>query len=261
MACQSRFSTRDLGATQLPPTQTVFESARYAGALTAPIPPVGQKVTCGKGPPIDCNAGTPPEASAGKNFCIRYPRSIRRITSEAVAAPGNKGMSLSSQACKRLSVAPGDTPNAAPASLAARTSCPLSRVPAPTVAPIAAPTAAPRPAQRTSRGLPMQKPVSDIKRVRPSGRTVELGHAGRVRRVPRVEAVEHHAAVVVPAPRQRAVDAAAQQLPQPAQGWEARCRTLPGFAEEAALDSPPAPQSAPGSAPAPADAALLMPRR
>ena len=82
----------------------------------------------------------------------------------------------------------------------------------------------------------MHKPISDIKRLllqlRLSGRTVELGNAGRVRRVPRVEAVEHHAAVVVPAPRQRAVDAAAQQPPQPAQGWGARCRTLPGFAED-----------------------------
>ena len=57
------------------------------------------------------------------------------MISEAVAAPGNKGRPSSSQAAMMRSVAPGETPNIAPAALAALTSAGVSSVPAPTTPP------------------------------------------------------------------------------------------------------------------------------
>ncbi len=45
IAAQSRASIRFWGATQLPPTHSVFERARYVGADAGVMPPVGQNLT------------------------------------------------------------------------------------------------------------------------------------------------------------------------------------------------------------------------
>jgi hypothetical protein len=45
IAAQSRASIRFWGATQLPPTHSVFERPRYVGADAGVMPPVGQNLT------------------------------------------------------------------------------------------------------------------------------------------------------------------------------------------------------------------------
>ena len=95
-------------------------------------PPVGQNATCGIGAPMALSAAAPPEGSAGKNLSTSRPRSRSRMASVAVAAPGSIGSPASSAASRSRSVAPGETPKVAPASIAARTSCGVSSVPAPT---------------------------------------------------------------------------------------------------------------------------------
>src|SRR3989338_2204065 len=57
------------------------------------------------------------------------------MISDAVAAPGRIGKSYSAQASNSRCVAPGETPNFAPAALAALTSAGVSKVPAPTTPP------------------------------------------------------------------------------------------------------------------------------
>jgi hypothetical protein len=57
------------------------------------------------------------------------------MASVGVAAPARSGRSFASQASRRRSVAPGETPKLAPAALAASTSLGVNKVPAPTTPP------------------------------------------------------------------------------------------------------------------------------
>lgn len=60
-------STGPLGTTQLPPTHFTKGSASHLGALSAVMPPVGQKRATCSGAASAFKAGSPPEVSAGKN--------------------------------------------------------------------------------------------------------------------------------------------------------------------------------------------------
>ena len=75
------------------------------------------------------------EVKLPKNFWKKKPCSSRCMASVAVAAPGNSGRSNSCAAATKIGVAPGDTPNIAPADLALRTCVGVSSVPTPAIAP------------------------------------------------------------------------------------------------------------------------------
>ena len=89
---------------------------------------------CGIGAPIDFNIGTPPAASAGKNFIAVMPFSSSAIAWLGSATPGNKGTPVFNAASINFSVVPGLTINSAPASIAALSVSMLMIVPAPTIA-------------------------------------------------------------------------------------------------------------------------------
>ena len=96
-----------------------------------PAIPVGQKVTAGKTPAMLCSHVMPAPPCAGNSFCSKKPCSIAAMTSLAVDTPGRNGSLASLTARASVSVSPGATPNAAPASTARATSSGRSRVPAP----------------------------------------------------------------------------------------------------------------------------------
>ena len=96
------------------------------------IPPVGQKVTCGNGPPIDLSIAVPPAASAGKNFKNLNPWLANFITSLGVAAPGKNGISVSLASAKSSSFTPGLTIKSAPAATDASKLALSTTVPVPT---------------------------------------------------------------------------------------------------------------------------------
>src|SRR5690606_27774331 len=73
------------GTTQLPPTHSTGSSESHSGAVSAVIPPVGQKRHCANGAASALSALTPPAASAGKNLKCVSPRSSPRMMSPAVA--------------------------------------------------------------------------------------------------------------------------------------------------------------------------------
>ena len=64
---QSPLRIASSGANQEPPTHWTLDKLKYSVKFAGPMPPVGQNVISGNGPPIDFSALTPPEASAGKN--------------------------------------------------------------------------------------------------------------------------------------------------------------------------------------------------
>ena len=98
-----------------PPTQTTFGCARYAGALAASMPPVGQKRICGNGPGERLQRLDAADASAGKSFACVIPRSSSATMSDAVAVPGRNGTPLACSASSSVGVAPGETRKRAPA--------------------------------------------------------------------------------------------------------------------------------------------------
>src|SRR5690554_6929858 len=89
IACQSFFSMAAFGANQEPPTQATLGSAKYWSKSSMVRPPVGQKLTCGKGPLMDLRSGKPPTAVAGKSLKQVNPSSIPNKISEQVATPGS----------------------------------------------------------------------------------------------------------------------------------------------------------------------------
>ncbi|MNT61514.1 hypothetical protein D3C72_1991660 [compost metagenome] len=80
------------------------------------MPPVGQNFSCASGPYSDFSIGTPPAASAGKNFRKVKPDSSAAMASLAVATPGNSVMPAPCAPSASFCVRPGDTANWAPAS-------------------------------------------------------------------------------------------------------------------------------------------------
>ena len=76
----------------------------------------------------------PPAGTAGKNLPCPNPRSMKTMTSDAVAAPGKGAAPLSSMASSTAGVEPGLTRNSALAWTDAATSAGVSIVPAPTTA-------------------------------------------------------------------------------------------------------------------------------
>src|SRR3546814_2171122 len=67
------------GTTQVPPTNLTAGSASHAAAVSALIPPVGQKRTVWNGAARAFSAAMPPEVSAGKNLKRSSPMSIPRM--------------------------------------------------------------------------------------------------------------------------------------------------------------------------------------
>src|SRR3954469_13786918 len=53
MRAKSPAASASFGVSHEPPTQPTFGSARYFGADSGVMPPVGQNRSCGSGPPID----------------------------------------------------------------------------------------------------------------------------------------------------------------------------------------------------------------
>src|SRR5215813_6571222 len=88
----------DAGATQEPPTATTLGCASHCGALSWPMPPVGQNRTCGNGPFSAFSAASPPAGTAGKNFTKSNPRATQAMRSDAVSMPGTNGSSEDSAA-------------------------------------------------------------------------------------------------------------------------------------------------------------------
>src|SRR5690606_2744132 len=98
------------------------------------MPPVGQKVICGSGPPIDFIIDTPPAASAGKNFKWVKPCTYKFIASVGVATPANNGTVELFAASMSAGVVPGLTKNVEPALIAFSKSAGVIIVPAPITA-------------------------------------------------------------------------------------------------------------------------------
>ena len=80
---------------------------------------------------MDFSIGTPPQASAGKNFSIRQPNSIACSTSLGVQTAGKKFRLQETASATTFGLNPGATANFAPASNARCRSFPFSTVPAP----------------------------------------------------------------------------------------------------------------------------------
>src|SRR5204863_6612284 len=121
-AFQLRSASSDPVASQLPPTHGTHASFRYAGAVVALTPPVGQNATSGNTAESAATAAGPPPGPAGKNFAALRPRRTRCATSLAVCAPGKYGSFRLRVTSCTASAMPGDTMNSAPA-LAACSAC------------------------------------------------------------------------------------------------------------------------------------------
>ncbi len=68
MRSQSFAATASAGVSHEPPQTFTLGSARYCGAVSTLMPPVGQKATSANGPCSAFSSGMPPAAEAGKNF-------------------------------------------------------------------------------------------------------------------------------------------------------------------------------------------------
>ena len=120
------------GASHEPPTATTLGSASQSAKLSSPMPPVGQKRTCGNGPASALSAAMPPAWPAGKNFITSKPRASAAMTSEAVCTPGMNGSSPAAAASSSSGVAPGLSAKRALEARAVSRSCGVSTVPRPT---------------------------------------------------------------------------------------------------------------------------------
>lgn len=131
---QSPCRMASAGVSHDPPTTATFESARYWGAVSKVIPPVGQKSMSAKGLASALSMATPPTTDAGNSLTNVNPISLARITSLGVATPGSNGSALDTHASTTASVSPGLTAKRAPAAHAERASAAERIVPAPTMA-------------------------------------------------------------------------------------------------------------------------------
>mmetsp|Transcript_99848 Transcript_99848/g.177716 ORF Transcript_99848/g.177716 Transcript_99848/m.177716 type:complete len:269 (+) Transcript_99848:836-1642(+) len=127
-------TTASCGTIHVPPTATTCFSMRYASRFCSCTPPVGMKVTPGKGAMMAFNAAGPPFASAGKNFKVVRPHLSASSTSEAVAMPGMTGIARSRHHSTTSGFRPGETMNFAPAFTAVAACSRVNIVPAPTIA-------------------------------------------------------------------------------------------------------------------------------
>ena len=112
---QSPAATASFGATHERPTQATFASARYAGAVSAPMPPVGQKHRPASGAATALSQPRPPDVSAGKNFSSWKPCSCRGDLRSGDAADHAVRRDEDARTAKRADAAPDPADAGSPA--------------------------------------------------------------------------------------------------------------------------------------------------